>query len=407
MKKIYIFIIIVFFVSTVYADIYYAGLPGTFLNWGAGARSLGMGKAFVGLSGDSTSTYWNPAGLSSLLTGEITALHAFLFEGTNYDFISYAQPIGNLGGVGLGVVVLSSTGFEETDQYGVIDSFYDVESGVLLSYGMNVLKDLSLGSTFKIVYQQILSYRGVGAGLDIGLLYKPFEFLNLGCNIQNVIAPQVKLKDEIDTYPLNFRFGVALKLLSGSLSLSNDIEKTLTSPFKFHVGMEYWLCPFLGIRGGIDDSEITGGIGLTYKGYSLDYAIASQSLGISHRVSFTWTFSMFTVEIESIPKVFSPFGTKKEVEIKLKGGSKFGISRWELNIKDKAGNVVRKFEGRKQKVPPSIMWDGKDSKGNYVPDGRYSIELVVVNRIGGIDTATDSVQIETSLPGTNIQMEIR
>ncbi|MFH1824196.1 MAG: PorV/PorQ family protein [Candidatus Firestonebacteria bacterium] len=407
MKKICIFIVAIFVISNAYAGTY-AGLPGTFLNWGAGARSLGMGKAFVGLAEDSTSTYWNPAGLSYLLTEEITGLHAFLFESTNYDFISYAQPLKNLGGIGLGVVILSSTGFEEINQYGeIIGSFYDLEAAVLLSYGMNILKDLSLGSTFKVVYQQILSYEGVGAGVDIGFLYKPFEFLNLGGNIQNIIAPRIKLKDEMDTYPLNFRFGVALKLLDSNLSLTNDIEKTLTSAFKFHVGLEYWLYPFIGIRGGLDETEVTAGIGLSYKGYGLDYAIASQSLGLSHRVSFTWVFSVFTVEVETNPKMFSPVGTKKEVEIKLKGGSKFGIRRWELSIKDKTGTKVRRFEGKKQQPPSSIIWNGKDDNGSYVPDGKYSVELLLENKLGEVDTGSDSVQIETSLPGTTIQMEIK
>jgi len=34
----------------------------TFLKLGAGARAIGMGSAFTGLSDDATAIYWNPAG---------------------------------------------------------------------------------------------------------------------------------------------------------------------------------------------------------------------------------------------------------------------------------------------------------------------------------------------------------
>ena len=39
-----------------------AGQAGAFLSYGAGARGIGMGRAFVGLADDATAVYWNPAG---------------------------------------------------------------------------------------------------------------------------------------------------------------------------------------------------------------------------------------------------------------------------------------------------------------------------------------------------------
>ncbi|MBI5778796.1 MAG: hypothetical protein HZA49_05015, partial [Planctomycetes bacterium] len=37
------------------------GRPGAFLSYSAGARSLAMGKTFVGIADDASATYWNPA----------------------------------------------------------------------------------------------------------------------------------------------------------------------------------------------------------------------------------------------------------------------------------------------------------------------------------------------------------
>src|SRR5262245_37779768 len=39
------------------------GEPGGFMQWGAGARSLGMGRAFLAVSDDASATYWNPAAM--------------------------------------------------------------------------------------------------------------------------------------------------------------------------------------------------------------------------------------------------------------------------------------------------------------------------------------------------------
>ena len=61
------------------------GQPGQFLQWAAGARSLGMGKAFFSISDDASATYWNPAGLVQLDRKEVMALHTNLWAGTNYD----------------------------------------------------------------------------------------------------------------------------------------------------------------------------------------------------------------------------------------------------------------------------------------------------------------------------------
>ena len=71
---------------------------GEFLRIGVGARALGMGSAFMGLSDDGTAAYWNPAGLATLERREITAMHAEQFGSiVQYDFLSYVVPIGDPG----------------------------------------------------------------------------------------------------------------------------------------------------------------------------------------------------------------------------------------------------------------------------------------------------------------------
>src|ERR1700687_118089 len=46
------------------------GPPNEFMAYGAGARSLAMGAAFVGVADDASAGYWNPAGLSQITRKE-------------------------------------------------------------------------------------------------------------------------------------------------------------------------------------------------------------------------------------------------------------------------------------------------------------------------------------------------
>src|SRR5512141_108181 len=69
---------------------------GEFLKLGVGARALGMGGAFVGLSDDATAGYWNPAGLGFLQTHTFLPSHAEEFgQALNYDFAAYVHPLGH------------------------------------------------------------------------------------------------------------------------------------------------------------------------------------------------------------------------------------------------------------------------------------------------------------------------
>ena len=49
-----------------------------FLEIGPGARSIGMGSAYVSVADDASSIYWNPAGIASLNQTEVQSLHSLV-----------------------------------------------------------------------------------------------------------------------------------------------------------------------------------------------------------------------------------------------------------------------------------------------------------------------------------------
>jgi long-subunit fatty acid transport protein len=77
-----------------------AAIPFSFSN--PGARSLGMGGAFVGLADDATAAYTNPAGLTQLVQSEISVEGRRVETNSPYTFGGTAALPYDLSGVGVG-----------------------------------------------------------------------------------------------------------------------------------------------------------------------------------------------------------------------------------------------------------------------------------------------------------------
>src|SRR4029077_12087766 len=99
--------------STLHAEAT-GGQPNEFMSYGAGARSLAMGAALVGVSDGASATYWNPAGLSQITRKELTLLKATLFAETTYDYYSFVKPSKKGGSAwGVSMTKLGSSGYDK------------------------------------------------------------------------------------------------------------------------------------------------------------------------------------------------------------------------------------------------------------------------------------------------------
>ncbi len=283
------------------------GQPGQFLSWGAGARSLGMGKAFFAVSDDASATYWNPAGLTQLDRKEVMALHVNLFADTSYDFLSYVHPTPKLGVFGVNLTRLYSGGFEkiaitfDQNKEDIIDIqtlgyFDDVQMALTGAYGKKIKENVSVGVSGKYI-THTLDYSTNGfVTFDTDILIQGFNHrfqeLNLGFGIQNLLS--AKFGDTDDKLPLIFRFGASHTFLRKKLLVAFDIDKNLKANMGWHIGAEYWVVNFACLRLGFEGEqgirETSAGFGVKYKDYGLDYAFALHDLGLSHRISGSWRF---------------------------------------------------------------------------------------------------------------------
>ena len=178
----------------------YAGDP---LSIGAGARALGMGSAFVGVSDGATSLYWNPAGLTRLGRNEIQAQHAEQFGGTiNHDIIVVGIP-SNAGTFSVGLVRVGVDGIQRSaledpgrsigaDNRPTVSgntgtSDYSLDVG----YGRAINEKLSLGSRAKVIWRKLSVGNGTGYGIDLGLQYIARDSLRVGLVIRDARATRI------------------------------------------------------------------------------------------------------------------------------------------------------------------------------------------------------------------------
>ncbi len=156
-----------------------------FMNLGAGARSLGMGKVQVSLATDATAGYWNPAALTNLSAKyDGVLMHSELFSGVvKNDYAAFAMPLDEKSVIGAtllrtGVDNIADTRllinqYDGSIDYSRITYFSVADYALLLSYARKLGPEgLSVGANAKLIYRNVGSYANAyGFGLDAGVQY--------------------------------------------------------------------------------------------------------------------------------------------------------------------------------------------------------------------------------------------
>jgi hypothetical protein len=266
------------------------GAPGAFLNFGASARSLAMGRAHTAITDDASSVYANPAGLMQLDSPQATALYSILWEDTSYSALSYARPF-HSGVIGIGIIDLSSNNFDKRTYYNQPDGTAGIsENCVLLSYA-GTLRGIDC-----VIYQKMDTYSASGFGADVGMRYSlPFN-LEAGVALQNIIEPALTLNRDTDNFPLIGNCGLAW-LPADNWAVSSDVQWQERANPTPRLGAEYVVLKCLALRGGINKDELTAGFGLRMNNLSIGYAfsyhnpaLGFSSMGSSHRFDLGYWF---------------------------------------------------------------------------------------------------------------------
>jgi flagellar hook assembly protein FlgD len=126
----------------------------------------------------------------------------------------------------------------------------------------------------------------------------------------------------------------------------------------------------------VNDGEYIGTVTITWKNGSKTQA-STNFIRVdteAPNVSLLVKYSLFSPNED---------GRKDTVSIIQKTSRE---DQWEAQIKNSEGKLVRKYFW--SQIAPNLIWDGTDSAGNVVPDGRYAYSISAMDAAGNTGSAT-------------------
>ena len=276
-----IFLIFIISITSIFAQS--AGSSGmAFLKLGFGARNISMGDVSSISSGDVSSLFYNPAGLAGLTGNEIILMHNSWIQGTNSDVLGIQTTVWGLP-LAFGFNVTSVNDIQvRTRATSQPDATFNANYFFgSMSTGFNVYDNIAFGATIKYLYEGLYSEEATGWGFDFGLNYTtPVSGLIAVAVLKNAGSMNI-LKNESSKLPTEFRIGPAYKfnLINDKFAITTaaEFQKYLpTNDSHLDFGLEILYDNLIALRGGYqsgyESKSFTGGFGLIWGNFGLDYA---------------------------------------------------------------------------------------------------------------------------------------
>lgn len=244
-----------------------------------GARQISMSNSDAALSNDVFAVFNNPAGLSQMNWRELGIYYSpspFGLAELANGFIAYHEPL-DFGSVGVGAMTY---GFE----------LYR-ENKINLAYSYNYLNKFFAGAALNLHTLSIKNYGNDNAiYFNLGGLYYLTSTFRLGFFVQNI--NRASISNEKDHIPVIFNTGISYNPVN-DLALNIAVEKDVRYSYSVRAGIEYDLLEYISLRSGFSDepSQYSGGIGINYSSFSLDYAVFTHTdLGLTHQAGLIVSF---------------------------------------------------------------------------------------------------------------------
>lgn len=301
---------------------------------GIGTRAMGMNGAFSAVSDDSSSAYWNPAGLTSSWYKELSFTRANLYDLDliTSNTLNMSAPETTAGAISFSWTRLQfdfESWNEEVFLLSYAKTLYGTavatasasqtkRSGFSLSLGAT-LKYLRQTSDLKLMPVSAIDSEGSdenqiiepvfceakGVGLDIGLLARigakdGRNRLTIGIAVQDIPTVIKWNSGDLETkenVPYRYKAGCSFEPLPRLTAAFDLVGEQNVNLKELHFGIEHWIFPTkrsfpiseknLAIRGGVAKQlsaskrmTFAGGVGIRWAAWQLDYAYLMDSNGL-------------------------------------------------------------------------------------------------------------------------------
>lgn len=267
-------------------------------------QASAMSNAFVAVSGDVWSPWYNPAGLARLEGFEVGMAYQRPYNLSFFKnaFISTGLPLGRIlpERVGsIGTMALSFESFGVEYQGNTLSSEYTA----MFSHGFDLLRDihssLSFGYSAKLYFWELgesVEGRALGSelsfGLDLGLQASVYKRTHLGVYVYNINAPTIgsQVAHEL---PQRIVIGAAY-MPYGGLTTSVALNKTVGMDTQLEAGFEFFIIEMLAIRLGASTqpNRFSAGAGINYAGLYFDYSFRNHPvLAETHQFGLIYRFN--------------------------------------------------------------------------------------------------------------------
>lgn len=433
-RKIYIFNLLFFLIIT---TISFCTYNFDFLSTPSGARASGAGGNYVSMYNTSEGLFYNPAVSVFCPNYEMSLAYQIYIAESRIQQLSLVFPLGKVG-IGITGKMFSTTNIPLIRNYQNLGNFTMSSLLANCSLSLKISENLSFGLGAKYINEKIYNEEDAAILYDTGFLLKTSnDIFSISCSLENY-----NFSDQYFV-PTNYNVGTKLTLSFPQQETEFNLLTSAKIDYKtnkiiYNFGIEHWGANVLGLRVGYvyDQDKInlgiyeslsffTAGLSLRIGNFGIDYTYLPDSvLGTTHNFGVYFKFASMKkgkpqVDLRAKlivePEYFSPDnnGYLDNVFFRHNITTFTNVTLVKYIIKDDKDQVVRVIQssGTKSLIDSFYTYDGKNSYGETLPNGRYSVEFLLIDNSKKetisyssqkeyfvIDTAPPIVEIQLSTP---------
>lgn len=288
-----------------------------FLKIGMDARGTAMGDAATAVASDGSAVFWNPAGLSYVTRGAVSANYLEWIAGIKSNSMTLSYPVPNIGTVGVFVTSLTIPEDEVTtvsQPEGTGEFFDGSDFAVGLSYARQVTDRFSFGVTSKFIQERIWTMSASSFAVDVGSIYHSnWRNFRIGFVLRNFGTPMkfsgranlvttdpdpvidgnneyIRAELELQEWdlPMHLTTSFAVDVVTTntfSTVLAVDMVHPNDNVEFFNVGVEVEIMKMIYLRAGSRHIGQENPVGTTALGGGLKLPFAGQQLNVDYSLT--------------------------------------------------------------------------------------------------------------------------